>query len=116
VYVECGSAYREDGPEALRAVGETEYVVANTSAVRAGKSAGQGIAAGIVGFADMALGAAVRSTLETHVGKGEGRFRGVRYAAGWDADDAIGNSHTWARPHMLREDKVLEGLKSLADM
>lgn len=116
VYVECGSAYRSGGPEALRPVGETEYIVANTESVRTGLDKADGIAAGIVGFADLGLGTAVRETLEAHVQAGQGRFRGIRYAAGWDADADIGNSHTWARSGMLREAAIQEGLRCLSDM
>ena len=44
VFVECGSGYRSDGPEAFRPVGETEFVVAADPT---------GFVAGIVGFADL---------------------------------------------------------------
>ena len=59
VFVECLNSYRTHGPEALRPVGETEYVeqIAAASDATAGATR---VAAGIVGFADLSLGTAVR--------------------------------------------------------
>ncbi len=75
VYIQCGHGYRETGPEHLRPVGETEYVVAQTA--KLGKDGG-GVAAGIVGYADLRLGEAVDEVLEAHLQAGQGRFRGIR--------------------------------------
>src|SRR5580700_4223507 len=49
VFIQCGSAYRKDGPEELRPVGETEFVatVATASEARRFRAC-----AGIVGHAD----------------------------------------------------------------
>ena len=60
-YVECQQKYYEDGPEALRPVGETRFVAELT------ERASDGIARGIVGFADLTLGAQVREVLEAHL-------------------------------------------------
>ena len=76
VHVECSSGYRRDGPVVLRPVGETEYVVRECAEGTTGP--GPRVAAGIVGFADLCLGAAVRDVLEAHIAAGRGRFRGVR--------------------------------------
>jgi hypothetical protein len=51
------------------------------------------VAAGIVGFADLALGAAVEPVLEAHMAA-SARFRGVRYASAWDASEQVHNAHT----------------------
>jgi predicted TIM-barrel fold metal-dependent hydrolase len=86
VYVECGAMYRQDGPAALRPVGETEFVN-GVAAMSASGVYGPGRAcAGIVGHADLRLGAGVREVLEAHLAAGGGRFRGVRQSASWDAD------------------------------
>lgn len=77
VYIQCGHAYRDTGPESLKPVGETEYVVAQCEA--AGQ-AGKGIAAGIVGYADLRLGDGVDEVLAAHIDAGRGRFRGIRHA------------------------------------
>ncbi|MFC4276251.1 amidohydrolase family protein [Achromobacter aloeverae] len=86
VYIQCGHAYRADGPEALKPVGETEYVVAQCAAAgRVGKAgrmdkADRGIAAGIVGHADLRLGEDVDEVLAAHIEAGQGRFRGIRHS------------------------------------
>lgn len=75
VHIQCANRYRTEGPEALRPVGETAFVV--ELAKSAGADAGR-IAAGIVGYADLRLGDAVDAVLAAHVEAGEGRFRGIR--------------------------------------
>ena len=79
VFVECMSKYRSDGPEALRPVGETEFVAAE--AARSGPPGGS-VIAGIVGYADLTLGDAVEAVLAAHDAAGGGRFRGIRHATG----------------------------------
>lgn len=77
VFVDCHSGYRAEGPESLRPVGETEFVVAQT----AGRSSVA--CAGIVAWADLMLGDAVEEVLQAHVEAGRGRFRGIRTRAAW---------------------------------
>ena len=74
MFVECDAWYRDDGPEHLRAVGETEWVVANADPV----------VEGIVGTGDLRLGARAEEMLHAHVEAGAGRFRGIRQRATWD--------------------------------
>jgi len=93
VFVECASMYRADGPEALRPVGETEFVNGIAAMTASGAYGPIRACAGIVSFADLTLGADVAPVLEAHMRVSE-RFRGIRHAAGWDADDRVRNSHT----------------------
>jgi L-fuconolactonase len=86
VFVECRAMYRPGGPEALRPVGETEFVERNAAQTAGGPTA---IAAGIVGFADLTLGAAVAPVLEAHLSASPQRFRGIRHSAAWDASPDI---------------------------
>ncbi len=78
VFAQCGYAYRTEGPEALRPVGETERVtaIANEAVAR---GVPQQVCAGIVGHADLTLGDAVHDVLQAHIAAGDGRFRGVRH-------------------------------------
>ena len=77
VYVQCGWQHRSDGPEAMRPVGETEAVVAVTGEANQRQQKTR-VAAGIVGYADLRLGAAVDEVLAAQVAAGAGRFRGIR--------------------------------------
>lgn len=113
VYVECLSNYREDGPEELRPVGETEYVAEITT-----ESQSQGsvqIAAGIVGFADLTLGGAVREVLTAHL-EASDRFRGIRYATAWDASDKVHNAHTKPTQNLMADPAFREGFSCLSEL
>jgi predicted TIM-barrel fold metal-dependent hydrolase len=89
VFVECGAMYRADGPLELRPVGETEFV---NGVAAMGASGGYGDVrpcAGIVGRADLNLGADVDAVLEALIAAGGGRFRGIRNSASYDADQDV---------------------------
>jgi L-fuconolactonase len=74
VYAECRVAYRTDGPEHLRVVGETEFALGEA---RRSASTRAPIL-GIVASADLTLGDLVAETLNTHAEAGGGLFRGIR--------------------------------------
>ena len=110
VFIECTSMYRSSGPPQLQPVGETEFVRAVTADAGGGKTQ---VAAGIVGFADLTLGEAVRPVLEAHMAAGEGRFRGIRHAASWDASEAVGNAHTRPPAGLLLDAAFRQGFACL---
>ena len=89
IFVQALAFYRPYGPDLLRPVGETEFAAG--VAERSENSAGPRLCAGIVGFADLLLGDAVRPTLEAHLIAGKGRFRGIRHILAWDADARLLN-------------------------
>ncbi len=82
VFIQCGSAYRPDGPEEMRPVGETEFVVSETAS---GAHGAFQPCAGIVGHADCLLGDRIEPVLLAHVTAGKGRFKGIRHSATYDA-------------------------------
>jgi L-fuconolactonase len=85
VFMECGAAYRTDGPEPLRPVGETEFVTA--AAERAAKMPGAAQIAGIVAHADLRL-AELDAVLDAHAAAAKGRFRGIRHVGARDESGA----------------------------
>jgi len=89
VLVQARAAYRTSGPEELRPLGETEFAcrIADEAATRIGPN----VCAGIVGFANLMRGDAVRPVLESHLTAGQGRFRGIRHILAWDADARLLN-------------------------
>jgi L-fuconolactonase len=111
VYMQALTRYRVEGPDALKPVGETEYVVASTSGGGSPK-----VAHGIVGHADLRLGADVRQTLEAHVEAGRGRFRGVRHLTVWDADSSLLNPISASPPGLLMDSSFREGVAQLAPL
>src|SRR5262249_56263141 len=78
VFIECGAMYKTDGPEALRPVGETEFVNGIAAMSTSGLYGRARIAAGIVGTANLRLGAAVGAVLDAQIAAGGSRFRGIR--------------------------------------
>ena len=116
VFEECHAMYRASGPDDMRPVGETEFVAGVAAMSNSGQYGPTRVAAGIVGFADLTLGDRVEPVLEAHIQAGGGRFRGVRYSAGWDASEIIGNSGTATGPHVLMQPDLREGLARLTAM
>jgi predicted TIM-barrel fold metal-dependent hydrolase len=108
LFVQNNARYRTEGPEALRPVGETDYV-------RAMAAADGRACAGIVGYADLRRGAAVRAVLEAHVEAGRGRFRGIRQQAQYHP--VIGSLAKLSPPEGLLGDPAFrEGFAELAPL
>ncbi|MEC7661530.1 MAG: hypothetical protein VX631_09200, partial [Pseudomonadota bacterium] len=57
VFLECAAMYRSRGPIEMRSIGETEFVNGIAAMSASGKYGKSKICAGIVGFADLTLGA-----------------------------------------------------------
>ena len=113
VYMQAQTRYRTDGPEAMKPVGETEYVVSTT---RPDAARPLQIAQGIVGHADLRLGAGVRDVLEAHLRAGQGRFKGIRHLTTWDADASLLNTVS-AGPRALLLDRAYRaGVAQLAPL
>ncbi len=113
IFVECLSMYRTTGPAHLRPVGETEYVRRLAEQSDAASPSGTKVAAGVIGFADLTLGAAVNAVLAAHIEAGGGRFRGIRHASGWDPSGRVRNSHTHPPAGLLSDKHFRQGFASL---
>jgi predicted TIM-barrel fold metal-dependent hydrolase len=113
VFAQCGECYRKDGPEALRPVGETEWVAGIAAQASAQPASAQ--IAGIVGDADLRLGAGVREVLEAHA-EASSLFRGIRHVACWDDSGVVQNAEGAVDARTYQEPKFREGLAVLADM
>lgn len=113
IFIDCRSNYREDGPEHLKPIGETEYValVAEASA----ENPNQATIAGIVSHANMTLGKGVTEVLEAHEVAGRGRFRGIRHAGPQDTTGTLMNSGS-GRPCPYTRPDFQEGVRTLGEM
>lgn len=114
VFVECKSMYRADGPDATKPVGETEYVNGIAAQSASGQYGETRVAAGIVGFADLRLGAQVDEVLEAHMARAPERFRGIRHASAFDDSPDVRASHTLPPKGLLGLAEFREGFKRLA--
>lgn len=115
VFVECASMYRAASPPEFAPVGETEFVQGIAAMSASGGYGETRIAAGIVGFADLALGERVAEVLEAHVAASPNRFRGIRHASGWHESPDIRNSHTNPPRGLLLDSTFREGFQKLAE-
>ncbi|GGC70089.1 amidohydrolase family protein [Chelatococcus reniformis] len=113
VFNECRAMYRAAGPDDMAPVGEVEFMAGIAAMSESGGYGRPHVAAGIVGFADLTKDG-VEYVLRAQIAAGGGRFRGVRHAAGWDADPVIGNSHTSPGPGLYLRSDFRRGLQRLS--
>jgi predicted TIM-barrel fold metal-dependent hydrolase len=97
----------------MQPVGETEFVQGIAAQSESGQYGKTRVAAGIVGFADLTLGAAVKPVLEAHIATGKGRFRGIRHSSAWDASSDIRSAAKI--PKLLLDSKFREGFACLKE-
>ncbi len=116
VFVQCRAFHRAGGPEAMKPVGETEFVNGVAAMSASGGYGATKICAGIVGHADLRNGTATREVLEAHIRAGGGRFRGIRHITAYDPDPSIMNP-AYNPPAGLMFDKTFrEGFACLAPL
>ena len=112
VFIQVGFAYRESGPDHLRPVGETVRVLQISDQANSQQDKAH-ICAGVVGFAELSLGASVEDVLAAHMEAGGGRFRGIRCHAAADEKFQYGVMH--APPlHVYLSPRFREGFAKLA--
>jgi L-fuconolactonase len=83
VFAQCHAMYRGDGTDAMKPVGETEFVNGAAAQSASGNYGPSRLCAGIVGSLDLLLGDGVAPVLEAHIQAGNGRFRGIRARTAW---------------------------------
>ena len=113
VFIDCHASYRETGPDHLKPVGETEFVleIARASAADPDKAT----IAAIVSHANMTLGAEVVEVLEAHEAAGGGLFRGIRHAGPSDDTGTLSNPGR-AQSCPYGRDDFREGVRTLGRM
>lgn len=116
VFVECTSMFRDGVPAAMAPIGETEFVCGIAAMSASGGYGPCRIADGIVSFADLTLGDAVKPVLEAHIAAGGERYKGIRHASGWDADPKVRNSHSNPPQDLLQAKDFRTGFAHLVAM
>lgn len=89
VFIEHLAMYRADGPEELKYVGEVEFANGIAAMAASGLYGKTKVAAGIVGYADLASGSRVKHVLEAELAAAPDRFRGIRCTGAWDPDPRV---------------------------
>ena len=110
VFLQCGRCTGRADPRRCGPWGETEFVQGVAALSASGQYGPTTVAAAIVGFADLTLGAAVQPVLEAHMAASRDRFRGVRHTTTWDASPDI---RTNAPKGLLLDTKFREGYACL---
>ncbi|MFJ1259422.1 amidohydrolase family protein [Cupriavidus sp. CuC1] len=122
VFVQARAMLRASGPEAMKSIGETEFANGVAAMCASGAYGDVRLCAGIVGFADLRLGNAVRPVLEAHIAAAGGpvaaggRFRGMRQTAAWDPDPSFLNPEYPTSEDMLETKDFRAGFAHLAEL
>ena len=112
VFAECHAMYRSAGPEAMRSVGEMEFVAGVAAMSEAGAFGANGVCRAAVGNVDLTLGADVEPVLDALTVASGGRFRGVRASVCWDASESLHRAAP--RAGLLGEPRVRAAIAVLA--
>lgn len=113
VFLQCWQGYRTDGPEELKPVGETEWV--DGIARESSRDSSKAQVSGIVGTAELRLGARVREVIEAHAAASK-LFKGIRQMAPWDASPEVMSLDGVEDGRLYLDPKFQEGVKVLQDM
>ena len=116
VYLEWLSMYRAEGAVELRPVGEIEFANGVAAMAASGTYGTAKVCAGIVGYADLALGASVEKVLQAMIETGGGRFRGIRFITASHPDQAAWGSPIIRPAGLLMDSRVREGFARLAPL
>ena len=112
VLVECRSMYRKGGAQEMWPVGETEFVQGIAAQSASGQYGITRVSAGIVGHANLTIGAAVAPVLEAQIVASSNRFRGIRHSSTWDASTDV-RSSMGPPEGLLLDSKFREGFACL---
>ena len=121
VFMECHAFYLREGPDHLRPLGETDFILETAKQSREDDQ--QATIAGIVAHADLTLAGErkgegedkLREILDAHADKCAGLFKGIRHGAAWDKrpeDLLILNN---APQYLFGKESFRRGLRILAE-
>jgi L-fuconolactonase len=114
VFVECGSFYRKGGPVEMASLGEVEFANGIAAMAASGTYGSTLVCAGIVGTADISVGADVARVLDAQIAAGGGRFRGIRVTTKWDADEELNTGRYIVPRDLMQDSDFRAGFATLA--
>lgn len=116
VFMECGAFYRADAAAGFGSVGEVEFVNGVAAQSASGLYGETRACAAIIGHADLTHGDGAQPVLEALAVAGNGRFRGIRHSASWDADPDVLGPPFHAPAGLFASDDFRTGFRHLAPM
>jgi L-fuconolactonase len=113
IFMECGAAYRKDGPEHLKPIGETAFIAEASAKMKA--KGGPYIAA-FIGHTDLRQPTeTLDDVLDAHVEAAKGLFRGIRHAGPRDSSGATFRIPGHAPPRLYLEPDFQRGVAHLGE-
>ncbi|KHK92953.1 amidohydrolase family protein [Novosphingobium malaysiense] len=116
VFVECHAMYRDNGPEEMRSLGETEFANGIAAMSASGNYGPVRLAHRIVGNVNLCLGEAAAPVLEAHCRAAGERFRGIRMNTAYSEAGLFGGPADPAAKDRLADPRFVEGARQLARM
>ncbi len=113
VFMECGAFYRSGASDAMKVVGEVEFVNGVAAQGASGLYGDIRPCAAIIGHADMQLGDGAAPVLEALKAAAPNRFKGIRHQAAWDADPDVLGLPFHAPEGLYLDPTFREGFKHL---
>lgn len=113
IFMECSAFYNAAYGEALKSVGEVEYVNGVAAQSASGLYGPTRLCAGIVGHADLMRGSAAGAVLDA-LQAASPRFRGIRHQGAWDADPEVLGPPFHAPAGLYRDPTFRAGFAQLA--
>jgi len=115
IFIECRANYRQEGPDHLKPVGETEFVAEIAQQSMAAASDKATISA-IVGHADLRLDTdRLNQVLDAHEAAGQGLFRGIRHAGSHHPDPESAYGPGMNPPGLFLDEAFQAGVRRLGE-
>jgi L-fuconolactonase len=114
VYVQCRSMLRQDGPDAMKPVGEVEFANGIAAMFASGSYGQARCCQAIVGGADLTLVRELPSVLETMLQVSGGRLRGIRNPLAWHDSPAVVSSPVSPPRGLISSASFQQGVETLA--
>ncbi len=116
VFVQCRAMQRATGPEEFKPLGEVEFVNGIAAMSASGQYGETEVCAGIVGHANLLLGARAGAVLDAELKTAGSRFKGIRHTTAWDADTSVMNPENSPPQHALAREDFRQGFACLAPL
>ena len=113
VYVQCRSMLRQDGPEAMKPLGEVEFATGIAAMFASGAYGQARCCEAIVGGADLTLGAELDGVLEAMLQVSGGRLRGIRNPLAWHASPEVSSSPVTPPRDQMTNPAFRQGVRTL---
>ena len=115
IFVECSAEYRDSGPQSLKPVGETEFVISQAKLSNKKSSRGQPPILGCVSHANLMLGEKVQDVLEEHLSCApKGFLKGIRHSVAYYPFPPKVGRYTGRLPGLMNRPDFREGFSMLA--